>query len=183
MRPLHHPLFAQFIVYFNENQDYFECHEVLEAYWKSLPDRTKEHPLTAYILLSTGLYHFRRGNRIGALRTLQKAYKKMTNPAESFLSFAQEIDRYQLKSDLQLTLSRLKNNDSFAPFPILITSPALAALVEEIRPTMALLPVGSNDILHKHMLRDRSDILRAREIARVRGRRLNARREKRKGRD
>ena len=52
MHPHQHPLFVNFIVYFNENQDYFECHEVLEEYWKSLPDGcTKDHPLTAYILL------------------------------------------------------------------------------------------------------------------------------------
>ena len=54
MKPLHNPFFVKFIVYFNENQDFFECHEVLEEYWKSIPDRTKDHPLTAYILLSTG---------------------------------------------------------------------------------------------------------------------------------
>ena len=35
MHPYHHPLFVNFIVYFNSNQDYFECHEVLEEYWKS----------------------------------------------------------------------------------------------------------------------------------------------------
>ena len=65
MHPYHHPLFVNFIVYFNENQDYFECHEVLEEYWKSLPDGGKEHPLTAYILLATGMYHWRRGNTTG----------------------------------------------------------------------------------------------------------------------
>ena len=37
MKPLHNPFFVKFIVYFNKNQDFFECHEVLEDYWKSLP--------------------------------------------------------------------------------------------------------------------------------------------------
>ena len=63
MHPYHHPLFVNFIVYFNSNQDYFECHEVLEEYWKSIPDSDKDHPLTAYILLATGMYHWRRGNK------------------------------------------------------------------------------------------------------------------------
>ena len=37
MKPLYNPLFVKFIVYFNENQDFFECHEVLEEYWKEFP--------------------------------------------------------------------------------------------------------------------------------------------------
>lgn len=169
MQPLRHPLFAQFIVYFNENQDYFECHEVLEEYWKLLPGRTKDHPLTMYILLATGLYHYRRGNTKGALRTLQKAYNKMTNPTESFLGFTEEIDSSQLVMDLQQTLNRLKNSEPFESFPIIISSPNLNILVEKIKPTMELLPLGSDDVLHKHMLRDRSDILRAREKAKAKG--------------
>ena len=73
MKPLYNPLFVKFIVYFNENQDFFECHEVLEEYWKLSPDRTKEHPLVGYILLSTAMYHWRRGNTTGADRTIKKA--------------------------------------------------------------------------------------------------------------
>ena len=33
-------------------------------------------------------------------------------------------------------------------------------LVEQAERTMDLLPFGSDDVIHKHMLRDRSDILR-----------------------
>ena len=92
MHPHHHPLFVNFIVYFNENQDYFECHEVLEEYWKSLPDGGKEHPLTAYILLATGMYHWRRGNPTGAIRTINKALKKFQQFNLQKPSYRREID-------------------------------------------------------------------------------------------
>ena len=74
-----HPLFVQFIVYFNENQDYFECHEVLEELWKKKEPLDKDHWLVALILLSTGLYHWRRGNRKGAEKTLQNAQHDSTS--------------------------------------------------------------------------------------------------------
>ncbi|MHA6259598.1 DUF309 domain-containing protein [Sporosarcina sp. CAU 1771] len=169
MQPLQHPLFAQFIVYFNENQDYFECHEVLEEYWKSIPNSTKEHPLTTFILLATGLYHFRRGNTKGALRTLQKAYAKMTHPSSGFSEFTKGIDGKQLMKNLGQTIQRLESNESFEPFLISISSSKLTLLVYEVRPTMTLLPFGSDIVLHKHMLRDRSDILLAREKAKSEG--------------
>ena len=108
MQPLNNPLFLKFIVYFNENQDYFECHEVLEEYWKSIPGRTKDHPLTAYILLSTGLYHFRRDNTAGAIRTLRKAYAKLMTQVVDFPDFTKGLDFNRLCADVEQTIWRFK---------------------------------------------------------------------------
>ncbi|MER2115318.1 MAG: DUF309 domain-containing protein, partial [Solibacillus isronensis] len=41
MHPLFHPLFIDYCAYFNGNNDYFECHEVLEEYWKEIAPREK----------------------------------------------------------------------------------------------------------------------------------------------
>ncbi|MGM9921065.1 MAG: DUF309 domain-containing protein [Bhargavaea sp.] len=82
MIPLRHPLFIKFIVYFNENQDYFECHEVLEDYWNLIAPRNRTHPLVGYIQASVALYHWRRGNFRGAAKLLTKA--------ERLLCMAQE---------------------------------------------------------------------------------------------
>ncbi|RKJ17377.1 DUF309 domain-containing protein, partial [Butyricicoccus sp. 1XD8-22] len=60
MHSLFHPLFVQYFTYFNGNKDYFECHEVLEEYWKILAPGDKKHPLVGYIQLATGMYHWRR---------------------------------------------------------------------------------------------------------------------------
>jgi len=163
MHPYHHSLFVNFIVYFNCNQDYFECHEVLEEYWKSIPNRDKNHPLTTYILLSTGMYHWRRNNLNGAIRTLEKAMVKLPVFEVDTPAFTEEIDFHQLLHDLGNAISRLKQQLPFESFPILIKSSTLTNLVLKAEQSMDLLPFGDDAVIHKHMLRDRSDILRERE--------------------
>ncbi|CAM3059930.1 DUF309 domain-containing protein [Filibacter tadaridae] len=163
MHPLHQPLFVKFIVYFNDNQDYFECHEVLEEYWKSLPDGDKTHPLTAYILLSTGMYHWRRGNIPGALRTLRNAEKKFHSISNLHSAFTEEIDFKRLLNNVQATIVSISSEGPFSSFLIAVTSQQLRQLVEIMEDSLPLLPEGSDAIIHKHMLRDREDILRLRE--------------------
>ena len=163
MHPYHHPLFVNFIVYFNRNQDYFECHEVLEEYWKSIPDSDKDHPLTAYILLSTGMYHWRRGNKLGASRTLNKAMTKFPTFLANYPNYTEEIDFDQLVYDVTKAVNRLEQNLSFESFPITILSANIIDLASKLEQSMTLLPFGSDSVIHKHMLRDRSDILRERE--------------------
>lgn len=163
MHPYHDPLFCKFIVYFNENQDYFECHEVLEEYWKSIPGYTKDHPLTAFILLSTGMYHWRRGNLNGAVRTIQKATGKMLDFSQFDDAYLEELDYELLLKTSEQALQRLKEADNFTPFLIVPTSTRLKKLIENEAGQMQLLPAESDAVIHKHMLRDRSDILAERE--------------------
>ncbi|MDS9470784.1 DUF309 domain-containing protein [Sporosarcina pasteurii] len=162
MKPLYHPYFVKFIVYFNKNQDFFECHEVLEEYWNTFPGRTKEHPLTGYILLSTGLYHWRRGNRIGALRTLKKAKDKFNIISERYIDYTEGIDFPSLYSHVKKSIDEIEREQPFASFSISVTSPKLHALVEAEEPLMKLLPLESDAIIHKHILRDRTEIIRLR---------------------
>ncbi|MCM3709815.1 DUF309 domain-containing protein [Sporosarcina luteola] len=136
---------------------------MLEEYWKSVPDYTKNHPLTAFILLSTGLYHWRRGNVEGAYRTLVKAENKMLAFQEFDIRYTEDIDYGRLVQDTATSVTKLKNGDPFSPLLILLSSETLQQSVEEIASSMELLPVGSDAVIHKHMLRDRSDILEERE--------------------
>lgn len=162
MHPYYHPLFLKFIVYFNRNQDYFECHEVLEDYWKTFDHFNKNHPLTAYILLSTGLYHWRRGNMNGATRTLVKAQSRFLLFHDNEI-YKEKIDFQRLYDDTKAAILAVKNNDSFFPVKLYISSEQLQKLVDSLTATMELLPIGSDAVIHKHMLRDRSDILQLRE--------------------
>lgn len=187
MHPYQHPLFVNFVVYFNQNQDYFECHEVLEEYWKSLPNRDKKHPLTAYILLATGMYHWRRGNFSGATRTIRKSLDKFKTFAEQSYINRHEIDVHRLVEDVQHVADRLENALPFQPFLIVVHSSKLAMLIAEASRELELLPLGSNAVIHKHMLRDRSDILlernrSARNPEERKARREREDEEKKKGR-
>lgn len=158
MHPLFHPLFTQFMMYFNEHQDYFECHEVLEEYWKEIAPKDKTHPLTAWILLSTGMYHWRRGNQKGALRTLENSQERFKMNMDSV--FFEGIQLQKLLSHLDQSVELIRGRQPFQSFSIGISSPDLKRIIEsQPKP----IPVTGDHLIHKHMLRDRSEILNARE--------------------
>lgn len=158
MHPLFHPLFLQFILYFNEQQDYFECHEVLEEYWKNVAPNDKSHALTAWILLSTGMYHWRRGNFIGAERSLLNAQKRFDLHPESV--FYQGIQIDELLTKLKNSIELIKKKKEFKPFTISIISDDLK---QHVQNQQMPIPLLGEELIHKHMRRDRSEILKARE--------------------
>lgn len=159
MHPLWHPSFIDFCAYFNGNQDYFECHEVLEEYWKKIAPGNKKHPLVGYIQLSTGLYHWRRNNYRGASRMMKSAYEKfLSNQRHPFFD---DIDFQQLCKDCLQSLESIEKNQPFASFQIKLTNPELEEQVKEKIKSLPSLP--HEFLYHKHMLRDRSDILTMRD--------------------
>lgn len=162
MHPYFHPLFVEFLVYFNDNQDYFEGHEVLEEYWKSIPGYSKSHPLTAYILLSTGMYHWRRGNLNGAFRTIDKALQRFNSLSPIYDEYKEMIEFDQLLLDVELAKKEISSGHSFCAIEIVIQAHQLIELVHFAKQKLILLPAGSEDVIHKHMRRDRSDILKLR---------------------
>ncbi|MGE6514569.1 DUF309 domain-containing protein [Lysinibacillus sphaericus] len=163
MHPQHHTLFIDYCAYFNGNGDYFECHEVLEEYWKDIAPGDKNHPLVGYVQLATGLYHWRRGNFTGAVRILQKALHNLQDNVGHI--FVTEIDYEKLLTLLKETIATIQKGKSFQAFQLPI-SPTLQELTV-VR--IQLLPSNSHDyLLHKHMLRDRSHILAERQESKQR---------------
>lgn len=159
MHPMYHPLFVQFLTYFNGNQDYFECHEVLEEYWKEIAPRDKTHPLTGWIQLATGLYHWRRENFSGAKTILKKAYITLEQSVNS--SFMEEMDGIAILQLMQQARNAVEKKEPFQKFILPITSETLE---KQVLISIALLKeTDAHFLQHKHMLRDRSDILLARD--------------------
>ena len=160
MHPLFHPLFIDYCAYFNGNNDYFECHEVLEEYWKEIAPREKLHPLVGYVQLATGMYHFRRANVTGAARIMEKAIVNFELNYNS--EFFEYIDVRQLLLLMKNQLRIMQENEPFAHFELPITNRQLQELVHERIKSIPLM--DSHFIFNKHMLRDRSEILEAREF-------------------
>lgn len=154
MHPQHHTLFIDYCAYFNGNEDFFECHEVLEEYWKAIAPGDKNHPLVGFVQLATGLYHWRRGNQVGATRILQKALKNFEFHAGSV--FYEAIDYESLLAQTTVAIKRTQDSKAFHAFKLAISSelqPLVSARINS-------LPTSSSEyLLHKHMLRDRSHIL------------------------
>lgn len=123
-------LYVQFIYYFNEERDYFECHEVMEELWLE----EGRSPLYQGLLqVAVGLYHHKNGNPGGAVKLLGAAIDKLAPYPDE----AEGIRLGRLKEDSRIYLAklhRLKTN----PFPpydldIEVTDPELNRLVEELR--------------------------------------------------
>ena len=67
-------LYVEFLYYFNVEQDYFECHEVMEELWLE----EGRFPLYQGLLqAAVGLYHFTNDNISGAIKLFQGGIEKM----------------------------------------------------------------------------------------------------------
>lgn len=159
MHPSFHPLFIRYCTYFNGNQDYFECHEVLEEYWKELAPGNKEHVLVGFVQLATAMYHWRRGNVKGAYRSLHKSQTLLMNNVSS--PFYDNIDMRALYENMELIMQKITSEELFSPFQLIITNLQLQTMIsKEIED---LPPMDDTFLKDKHKLRDRTAIIAERE--------------------
>lgn len=159
MHPLRHPLFIRFLMHFNLEQDYFECHEVGEEYWKMTAPKNKTHPLTGWIQLAVGMYHWRRSNYPGALRSFIRAKDKLSDADE----WTEGIDREKLITFTAAAIDSVTAREPFAAFEIPIIGPSLQ---DDLQQQLKLTPPVHEDpyfLMHKHRLRDRTPIIQLRE--------------------
>ena len=159
MDPLRHPLFIKFIAYFNENQDYFECHEVLEDYWNLIAPKDRTHPLVGYIQSAVALYHWRRGNFRGAAKLFPKGDRLLRAALEDGSPFTDGVDLPGFLRDIRAAEDALHGGMPFAPFSIRVTDSAIRDAVSELVRIGAVPDLSGARLIHKHMLRDRGHIL------------------------
>ncbi|WP_079509613.1 DUF309 domain-containing protein [Mesobacillus jeotgali] len=160
--------YIQYLAHFHGDRDYFECHEILEEYWKATDAGNKESIWVALILLAVSNYHHRRRNFSGALRTLSKAM-------EIFSADRQAISRLGIDPDL-LTESlgkkreKLLNKLPYTSFNLPINDAELKKLcLEECKQNGFTWGTASdmhnNELIHRHTKRDRSDVISERRMA------------------
>jgi predicted metal-dependent hydrolase len=158
--------FIQFLAHFHGDRDYFECHEVLEEYWKKTDSRNKSSIWVGLILLAVSTYHHRRGNFSGAKRTLEKAVK-IFNSQPSVLS-GLGLDQNYMKDLLKERLSIIEKNGAYKSFNLPISDPALEEMARcYCEQEGYLWGKGNNStdarLIHRHKLRDRTSILKERQ--------------------
>lgn len=73
-RMAYDPLYLAYLVYFNRDRDYFECHEVLEELWLA---KQRDPLYKALLQVAVGLYHCRNNNMRGATIMLSGAAAKL----------------------------------------------------------------------------------------------------------
>jgi uncharacterized protein len=170
--------YIAYLIEYHATRDYFECHELLEEYWKSLPKDAANRGLwVGLIQIAVAQYHHRRGNARGAVMMFRQAASRIDAQGACMVG----LDAVELHRLLQERISSLETKGdaaSFVEFDLPIADTVLlgtcVAICRKRGHTWGA-PSNMTDrpLIHRHMLRDRSDVVAARaESAALKHRRL-----------
>ncbi|WDH74766.1 DUF309 domain-containing protein [Exiguobacterium marinum] len=143
--------FIHYTLLFECHADYFECHEVLEEAWQA--DGRRHHGYAALIQYAVIHYHLRRDNLIGAKKSLRLLRQKV-DVASPYLN--------ELGLDVEAFISQLDE------WPLITTLPLqqeVRETVESLKPSFPTTELSFEELVHKHLHRDRSDVITERELA------------------
>lgn len=162
MKTLYPTAYIKYLFHFHTDRDYFECHELLEEHWKQ---DGKKQVWAALIQIAVALYHHRRGNNPGAKRMMQKAISSLEQEKDAILRLG--LDDVQLKSLLKHYVKRIEEGKPYKSICLPITDEALLQTCLALCAKKGVIWGQKSDVtneflLHKHALRDRSDVIAAR---------------------
>jgi hypothetical protein len=157
--------YIQFLAHFHGDRDYFECHELLEDYWKKTDSRNKDSIWVGLILLAVSTYHHRGGNFSGAKRTLKKAVKIFKLQDDSLTKLG--LDKIHLDHFLKDRLSAIQKEKAYKSFELPICDPELIKLCKKACEQKGFLwgiesDITNKALVHRHKLRDRTSIIQER---------------------
>ncbi|WP_071395640.1 DUF309 domain-containing protein [Bacillus tuaregi] len=160
--------YIDYLVHFHGDRDYFECHEILEDYWKRVDSRNKSSVWVGLIQLAVSNYHHRRGNYNGALRTLQKSLEIIT--AHKDLIEKLGLNQPLLVEQITRQRDRIIKGQNYQSMNLPIHSRVLLerckARSNELQMTWMMdSDLSNHDIIHRHKKRDRSAVLEERNRA------------------
>lgn len=158
--------YIAYLVEFHATRDYFECHELLEEYWKDHRENGSGDLWAGLIQLAVGQYHERRGNQRGASKLYKQAMKKLNGFGLDSLGLDKDALIEQLANRIEITS---KGSGNYQDICMVITDQRLMSKCKLLCDTAGLkwgIDSPCNDsIIHRHKLRDRSKVVMAREEA------------------
>jgi uncharacterized protein len=154
--------YVSYLVHFHGDRDYFECHEILEEYWKEVAPRDRNSHWVGLIQIAVALYHERRGNRRGAIRTISKAAIHLSHKRSELNQLGLDID--ELLVLLQQTRARMMACKPYKSINLPLSDKQLLTQCIEECNKLGLTwcssdSLDSPDIINKHLLRDRSEVI------------------------
>jgi predicted metal-dependent hydrolase len=154
--------YVEYLIHFHTERDYFECHEVLEEYWKET--NMKDKVWVGLIQVAVSLYHHRRGNYKGALKMMQSATKTLELEKEAVIKLGIKYDEFMsVLSDKLKDIKELRLYSSVnIPLEDVVLQKCLLICTEKRLHWGAGSKLENEEIIHKHTLRDRSDVIRDR---------------------
>ncbi|WP_409301472.1 DUF309 domain-containing protein [Peribacillus sp. SCS-155] len=167
--------YIAYLVHFHGDRDYFECHEVLEEYWKEETPQERNSHWVGLIQIAVALYHFRRKNMNGALKTINKAHSLLINKKKEIDELG--IEHSRLLHILNEIEDRMKKKLPYESVNLPLNDPGLAAVCRHRCESEGFVwggssNMGASSLVNRHKTRDRTDIILERE------RQLQLRKEK-----
>ncbi|MFE5317302.1 DUF309 domain-containing protein [Paenibacillus sp. NPDC056579] len=162
--------YIDYLVYFHAERDYFECHEVMEEYWKEHPGDPLASNYVGLIQIAVALYHHRRNNLTGAKKMLASSLNNLTDTGMNSLGIHSE----ELRTRIAARLEQLSQPDSvYEDMNLPLSDPRLAAAcmaecAQKGKTWLGSIDTSDTFLIHKHRLRDRSSVLHEREQSRLR---------------
>ncbi|BBH19760.1 hypothetical protein Back11_11050 [Paenibacillus baekrokdamisoli] len=157
--------YIAFLVEFHATRDYFECHELLEEYWKNNPEDGLGDTWVGLIKVAVGSYHQRRGNLVGALKMLHQAITLLTEEAAAHVG----LDGVKLRTLISARIEAIEHHVPFTDMELPIRDRDLLKRCQVMSIKEGLVwsapSSGKDQLLHRHTLRDRSAVIAARAAA------------------
>lgn len=151
--------YLDYLIHFHSHRDYFECHEILEEFWKS---RGKsEQVWVGLIQIAVGLYHYRRGNLAGAEKMIKNALSIIRMEEKEVETIG--IDSSQLIHLLQEVITRINQKLPYTSITLPLLPDLQAKCLKLCTEKGYFWNKPSNlqneFIINKHTLRDRSEVI------------------------
>ncbi|MEW9500263.1 DUF309 domain-containing protein [Jeotgalibacillus marinus] len=158
--------YIDYLVHFHGDRDYFECHEILEHYWKEHTRMDRDSIWVGWIQLAVALYHYRRNNLTGALRTVEKAIPKFRLHEQDLPEFG--INKKLFLDRMQSLQAAIKSNTPYSSIHLPIEDEALEHICIEKCTDKGFgwrtcSDLSNEMIVERHRLRDRQDIIALRQ--------------------
>jgi predicted metal-dependent hydrolase len=154
--------YIEYLVHFHGTRDLFECHEVLEEYWKEHPEDPLAKVWVGLIQVAVSLYHHRRGNVPGAIKMMKSAVQILESRMESLTQLG--LDSTLLLKQLTERIEAMQAQKAYVDLNLPIVDAELNQVCIEacsLAKTEWLTQSELNnlDLIHRHTLRDRSEVI------------------------
>lgn len=146
--------YLDFLFEFHMTRDYFECHEIMERYWKNHPSYPdKKRAEVALLQLSVALYHWRRGNYSGALHEIKRVHENLEYTLKDIVE-VYNISGLEFAEDVSDLVYLIDTRQEYYDYNLPLDAHALKAYCEEFELTtswQAPSPLDDPSIIDHHL--------------------------------
>jgi predicted metal-dependent hydrolase len=159
------PAYIDFLVHFHGDRDYFECHEILEEYWKQSAPTERSKVWVGFIQVAVSLYHHRRENFEGAEKMMRSALKIFNDHTKELHSLG--IEWRMMLEKLEERLKEIQSRTPYSSIMLPIGDPILykqckQRCMEKSWTWGAPSVMENEELIHRHTRRDRSEVIEER---------------------